>query len=151
LIFYDFYINFSSHFLIAIFKSFSWLYIFFQFHQLIILFYFIFMLDLVLIFLIGFLFSNFIFNIGLVNNWISWFFLMRWSYSHDLGHRYEMLTQINIDFFILFFISNCFLFHHSIFDLLKIELVFFCLALWLGSWVYNANLNLFTDIFLKNS
>jgi hypothetical protein len=44
-------------------------------------------------------FSILLFNIWLVRNWVLWFFSMVFSRSHDLGHEFERLTQVDIDFF----------------------------------------------------
>jgi hypothetical protein len=54
------------------------------------------------------------FDIKLVRNWTLWFFTIGWSWSHDLDHRFEMLTRIEINlFYILLFNDFTFQCHHS--------------------------------------
>jgi len=70
----------------------------FQFHHLTFYFYIrLILIRLVLFFLLFFLIS--FFNVGLIMNWTSLFFYMRWFQSHDPGHKYKMLTWINIEYF----------------------------------------------------
>jgi hypothetical protein len=47
-------------------------------------------------------FSILLFNIWLVRNWVLWFFSMVFSRSHDSGHEFERLIQVDIDFFFKF-------------------------------------------------
>jgi hypothetical protein len=68
------------------------------------LFYFIFMSNLFLIVLIFYPFLKLIFflifNLQhlIVYDWALLFFSMRSSLFHDLGHKYEMLAQVDINF-----------------------------------------------------
>jgi hypothetical protein len=48
------------------------------------------------------------FNIELIENWVLYFFSVWWSRSHDLGHKYEMLTRIDIGLFLIFFYIDFF-------------------------------------------
>jgi len=106
-----FYFNFDAHFLIVIFFWF-WIpfYIFF---------------------------FNFIFNIWLVENCVSWFFQMRCFCSNDPGYEFEKLTLVNIVFVDLFFILFC---HSTLFFLYikKASFVIFSIFFYIGlSWYHD--------------
>jgi hypothetical protein len=78
-----------------------------------------------------FFFFNFIFNIWLVENCVSWFFQMRCFCSNDLGHEFEKLMLVNIVFVDLFSFFD-FIIRHYFLYIKKTSFVIFSIFFYIG-------------------